>query len=897
MEARFTTQSVLGARISSAVTPSRLSFMTAVLIAVAIPMAIDGGGAGNADASAQPVADSVTELTPDELDALLEDPSVDVVGGLIRISEPVPFGPPTPIAGDQGASGGPSQQALTQSEVFQLNSRPGAERTILLDFDGQVVTSPHWNSGAPIDAAAFSNGDQNNESFSEQDRIAIVEIWERVAEDFAAWDVNVTTQDPGEADLSKNWSVVGDPHGVRVVITPSYTWYDTRRFGGVAYVGSFDANYDLPAWVFSSNLSNGNAKSVAEAASHEVGHALGLYHDGVDRVDDQGNRTNLGYYSGHGDWAPIMGIGYYRPVTQWSRGEYNGATNTEDDLAIIDTYLDRIGPTAGSNATQALGPGTSSTEHVITNGGEIATHIVDVGVTPMTITVDKLNPEGNLLAELQVHNQAGQTIASATPSDPSSWTLEVTLPAGTPPGPYVVDVISRGWIPGVNAPASSSTTDEGFSDYSSIGGYRLTIDVDDNDSGSSTTTTTTPGSATTTTTTVPGTTPTTTTPTNTTTTTTTTTTPTTTVPPPEPPAPLGERLTAISPQRLLDTRQPTSPVRGPLRPDQEVRLSVQGVPDGTTAVVLNVTAAGPTGDGFISLTPCAQGEERTSSLNYRTGRNVANSVIVPLSPTGEICVMSSQSTQLVLDVTGFVSPEGGLELERLVSKRVVDTRIGVGLPERLAAGSRTVIPLLSEIDDSSIRAVSLNVTAVRPASNGFLTIDDCSGGADATSSLNFTAGDVRGNNGVFALGRDQRLCIFTTATTEVTIDVTGEFGTDDGLTFVAATSPDRLIDTRSMGRLDARTTISFDVANSEEAAALERTPVAASLNLTAAGHEGGGFVTSWNCAERPTTSALNPSPGVATANGALAELTSTGRTCLFHATGGHLIVDLAGWWI
>ena len=50
-----------------------------------------------------------------------------------------------------------------------------------------------------------------------------------------------------------------------------------------------------------------------------------------------------GYYTGHGvapvDWGPIMGVGYYSDVTQWSKGEYSGANNTEDDLQKITVYL------------------------------------------------------------------------------------------------------------------------------------------------------------------------------------------------------------------------------------------------------------------------------------------------------------------------------------------------------------------------------------------------------------------------------------------------------------------------------------------------------------------------------------------------------------------------------
>ena len=54
---------------------------------------------------------------------------------------------------------------------------------------------------------------------------------------------------------------------------------------------------------------------MAETISHEVGHMLGLSHDGV---------AFSAYYRGHTaggtSWAPIMGNAFDRDVTQWSRG-------------------------------------------------------------------------------------------------------------------------------------------------------------------------------------------------------------------------------------------------------------------------------------------------------------------------------------------------------------------------------------------------------------------------------------------------------------------------------------------------------------------------------------------------------------------------------------------------
>ena len=84
-----------------------------------------------------------------------------------------------------------------------------------------------------------------------------------------------------------------------------------------------------PAWVFPQSLSN-NPKNIAEAVSHEVGHNFSLQHDGVTSTSFQSVAncaTVTAYYCGHAMWAPIMGVGYYKPVVQWSKGEYAGANH------------------------------------------------------------------------------------------------------------------------------------------------------------------------------------------------------------------------------------------------------------------------------------------------------------------------------------------------------------------------------------------------------------------------------------------------------------------------------------------------------------------------------------------------------------------------------------------
>lgn len=188
-----------------------------------------------------------------------------------------------------------------QFKVPLLNSYLGANGVVLLDFDGEVVSGTRWNSGATINAERFD--------FSENE---IKTIWEIVGEDFSPVNINITTDEKEFYKYPQN-------KRMRCIITPTNT-IDPQS-GGIAYVNSFGWNDDTPCWAFIDWPEN-----TGEVISHELGHTLGLSHDG---------QFGLDYYRGNGDWAPIMGKSYGKKYTQWSNGDYKFANNKEFDLERI----------------------------------------------------------------------------------------------------------------------------------------------------------------------------------------------------------------------------------------------------------------------------------------------------------------------------------------------------------------------------------------------------------------------------------------------------------------------------------------------------------------------------------------------------------------------------------
>ena len=234
-----------------------------------------------------------------------------------------------------------------------LNSRPGAPAVFLLDFDGANINDPFWGkiNARPSPLTAVQRQD----------------VWRRVKEDFLPYNVNVTTN-PAE------YQAKAPGAKMRVIITPDDT--AGPGSGGVAFVASFAYagtifKGNVPCWVF-----NPTVKSIADAASHEIGHTLGLYHDGLYTP-----AAPFEYYVGHGtgptSWGPIMGAPYTRTLTQWSKGEYKGANRYEDDDEIIAGPLnafryapDLVGDTPATAAPLTVNSGLIEQHGVIERPGD-----------------------------------------------------------------------------------------------------------------------------------------------------------------------------------------------------------------------------------------------------------------------------------------------------------------------------------------------------------------------------------------------------------------------------------------------------------------------------------------------------------------------------------------------
>jgi hypothetical protein len=343
------------------------------------------------------------------------DHDLDADGNPVADPVPTPTGPaPTPLS-------------IQPDGLPVHHSKPGAPWTIYLDFDGEAAfSSTAWGifnrriTGFTIDT--------DTSSFNADEQAVISRIWGRVAEDWAPFDVDVTTERPATIGSAVLWSIVGK---------------SPAEIGFPAYVGGvslFNLEYvpfgpRTPTFTFWQTLGTTDHSTIADVITQEDGHMFGLLHDGLFGGGE--------YYGGHGtgptSWGPVMGAPLARNVTQWSRADYPGGINPfvgsvfppQDDIAIIAGKLgfraDDFADTIAGDAPLAPPTGgfITSTTDVDVFALPLANE-VHIEITPFR--AGELTDGGNLDVAADILNAAGDVVATVDDVTETAATLTADLP-------------------------------------------------------------------------------------------------------------------------------------------------------------------------------------------------------------------------------------------------------------------------------------------------------------------------------------------------------------------------------------------------------------------------------------------------------------------------------------
>lgn len=353
-----------------------------------------------------------------------------------------------------------NMSALAQVPI--LNSRPSQTNAVIyLDFDGHVVSNTLWDNSNPINALP-----------STVSSAVMSEVWKRITEDFIPFDVNITT------DILR-FNIAQQNQRMRVIITPSNAWLGMPA-GGVALLGSYNwgGNPGTPCFIFENMLSF-SAKNIAEAASHEIGHTLGLSHQAL-----WSNNCNLideyhpGLGSGSVSWAPIMGIGYYSNVTIWHTGQISDDCNSiqydHDSLypgitapGFLNFFPDTEGNTYATGKVLHLDTSLVLDSGLISRPSDIDvfkftlcnTRYISIAAKPWALDTVAFSG-ANLDVKLDLYDASSNLIASNAPLN----RLKAQIGATLPPGEYYFVVDGSG--------------SANYTGYGSLGRYYVRINSD-----------------------------------------------------------------------------------------------------------------------------------------------------------------------------------------------------------------------------------------------------------------------------------------------------------------------------------------------------------------------------------------------------------------------------------
>lgn len=423
--------------------------------------------------------------------------------------------------------------------------------------------------------------------------------------------------------------------------------------------------------------------------------------------------------------------------------------------------------------------------------------------------------------------------------------------------------------------------------------------------------------------------------------------------------------TPVTPCRIIDTR---SAVAGQMAADfsrpfnawTTTNFASQGgissdcnIPanTNTAAIAVYFTVVSPSSAGYITAYPGDAIRPLASTVNFGTGDVIGNNAILKLNQTGtgsHFNVYTYSATHLVADVVGYYAKPVALPLASLSSDlvytpltpcRILDTRnpgaatgpliggaearsfVGWDNSYTFQGGDNTNCGLPYSISNA---AIVVNFAVVYPSTAGYITAFPADKTRPIAATVNFVAGDVKGNNTILKLNQTTGQAdfkVYSYATTDLVADVVGYYATpvalgspSSDLVYTPIT-PCRIVDTRiptSAGAFIAkeeRSFIGWGASFTAQGGAanscglpLSTDNAALAVNFAIVSPTTAGYITAFpaNAANKPLAATLNYSAGDVKANNTVLKLSQTAGTGphfkIYSTSASHLIADVVGYY-
>jgi hypothetical protein len=221
-------------------------------------------------------------------------------------------------------------------------------------------------------------------------------------------------------------------------------------------------------------------------------------------------------------------------------------------------------------------------------------------------------------------------------------------------------------------------------------------------------------------------------------------------------SPAGLAFYSLPSCRVIDTRAGAGVLAGPRMNAGVVRSfpilsSSCNIPSVAQAYSLNVTAVPQAALSYLTVWPTGQRQPLASVLNAPTGAVTANATLTPAGSNGEISVLATDNTDLVIDINGyFAVPGNGLSLYITPACRLLDTRTAAA--GQAFSGTLPVNVLGSNCAlAATAQAAVFNTTVVPSVAFPYLTLWPDGQPQPVVSTLNAYDGAVTSNMAITAV--------------------------------------------------------------------------------------------------------------------------------------------------